>query len=93
MPSYSFVSSDGKGDPRFEALELEDSSAASRMARRFAREVMAADPAGTREGDFYSVKVMQDEALLFTVLTLREDALPARGGRRVPEPDVDEQFG
>ena len=75
MPRYSFQSSSGKGDPRYDDLELADSAAASRMASQFAREVLANDPADEPTGDFFSVKVLLDQAELFTVLTFRGEAL------------------
>jgi hypothetical protein len=74
MPRYSFLSSDGKNDPRYEDLELDDTPAASRMASKFARDVMATDPAYVPDGDFYSVRVIEDGVVLFTVLTFRAAA-------------------
>jgi hypothetical protein len=84
MPCYSFIGSDGTTDPGYENLELEDPVAVSRMASKFGREVLGSNPDYAPGSDFFDVKVIENNVLLFTVFTFRPGALSRRPNPPTP---------
>lgn len=77
MPIYHFHSADGERDVDSEGLELPGLAEARDQAIRFSGSVLKDNPAHLWESGHWRVEVTDDNnALLFTVITLAIDAPP-----------------
>lgn len=77
MPIFHFHSADGERVPDIEGIELADEEQARAEAIRLAGQVLAHSPAELWKSGHWRVEVTdEDDALLFTIITLAVDATP-----------------